>query len=63
MLDEHFRKQRAKLVRDMAAKADPFIKQRLLGLAERYEGVERTTRPQTATDIQLSGDRPHGSER
>ena len=38
MLDEHFRKQRASMVRDLAARADPYIKRRLLDLAERYEG-------------------------
>ena len=38
MLDEHFRKQRASLVRDLADKAvDPFIKRRLQDLAARYE--------------------------
>lgn len=53
MLDEQFRKQRAKLVRDLADKADPFVKQRLLGLAERYEGVEQPVRPQTTGDMPL----------
>ena len=61
MLDEQFRKQRAKLVRDLADKADPFVKQRLLGLAERYEGVEG--RPQTPADMQLSDDYSRRSER
>ena len=37
MLDEKFKKQRAKAVRDLAEKADPFIKRRLLDLAARYE--------------------------
>jgi hypothetical protein len=38
MLDEEFRKQRAKTVRDLADKAaDPFIKGRLLDLIARYE--------------------------
>ena len=54
MLDEQFRKQRAKLVRGLADKADPFVKQRLLGLAERYEGVEQPVRPQTLADTLLS---------
>ena len=36
-MDEAFMKQRAKEVRDLAAKADPFIKQRLLDLADQYD--------------------------
>ena len=63
MLDEQFRKQRAELVRDLADKADPFIKQRLLGLAERYEGAERPTRSQTPPpDMRLSDDHSRRSE-
>jgi hypothetical protein len=37
MLDDNFNKQRARLVRNLATKADPFIKQRLFDLAKRYE--------------------------
>ena len=38
-MDEEFKKQRAKTVRELAEKViDPFIKQRLLDLAGRYEG-------------------------
>jgi hypothetical protein len=38
MLDEEFKKQRVRTVRDLAEKAaDPFIKRRLLNLAARYE--------------------------
>jgi hypothetical protein len=40
MLDEEFRKQRASLVRDLASRADPFIKKRLLALASRYEDTK-----------------------
>ena len=42
-MDEDFYKQRAREVRDIAAKADPFIKQRLLDLADRYDGKHRTS--------------------
>lgn len=42
-MSEDFYKQRAQEVRDIAAKADPFIKQRLLDLADRYGGQRRTT--------------------
>ena len=37
MLDQQFRDGRAKLVRELADKADPWIKSRLLKLAGRYE--------------------------
>lgn len=38
MLDNDFNKERAILIRDLADRADdPFIKQRLLALAVRYE--------------------------
>ena len=42
-MDEDFYKKRAREVRDIAAKADPFIKQRLLDLADRYDGKRKTT--------------------
>jgi len=41
-MNEDFYTQRAREVRDIAAKADPFIKQRLLDLADRYDGQRRT---------------------
>ena len=37
MLDDEFKKHRARLVRDLAEKADPSTKRRLLDLAARYE--------------------------
>jgi hypothetical protein len=36
-MDPDFCNQQAKLVRSLAEKADPFIKRRLLQLAEHYE--------------------------
>ena len=42
VMNDDFYKQRAREVRDIAAKADPFIKQRLLDLADRYDGKRRT---------------------
>jgi hypothetical protein len=36
-MDDDFYKERARQVRAMADKADPFIKKRLLDLANRYE--------------------------
>ncbi|MGY3134554.1 hypothetical protein ACVWZM_005236 [Bradyrhizobium sp. USDA 4501] len=45
MLDDEFNKQRANLVRDLASRADPFIKRRLLDLALRYERGPAKTKP------------------
>ena len=60
MLDEEFKKQRARTVRDLAEKAnDPFIKGRLRDLATRYEddGPKRPT-PLTPVDLQFTS---HGT--
>ncbi|MCA1386055.1 MULTISPECIES: hypothetical protein [unclassified Bradyrhizobium] len=37
MLDHEFNEQRAKLLRELAEQADPFVKRRLLKLVERYQ--------------------------
>ncbi|WP_092262265.1 hypothetical protein [Bradyrhizobium sp. Rc3b] len=37
MLDHEFNEQRAKLLRELAEQADPFVRRRLLKLVERYE--------------------------
>ena len=42
-MNDDFYRERAREVRDIAAKADPFIKQRLLDLADRYDGKRKTT--------------------
>lgn len=64
MLDEEFKKHRARTVRDLAEKAnDPFIKRRLLDLASRYEdGGPETSTPLTPVDLQFES-RGTGSER
>jgi hypothetical protein len=64
MLDEQFKKQRARTVRDLAEKAiDPFIKGRLLDLAARYEdGKPKTPTPLTPVDLQFAS-RSTGPER
>jgi hypothetical protein len=36
-MDQEFCRQRAQHVRDLAEKADPFIRKRLLDLADRYD--------------------------
>jgi hypothetical protein len=64
MLDDAFRKQRARTVRDLAEKAiDPHIKGRLLDLATRYEGSRpKPTTPVTPVDLQFTS-RSTGPER
>ena len=56
MLDDAFRKQRARAVRDLAEKAiDPHIKGRLLELAARYEGGRpKAPTPLTPIDLQFA---------
>jgi hypothetical protein len=44
-MNDDFYKQRAREVRGLAAKADPFIKQRLLDLADRYDGRKTSVTP------------------
>ena len=64
MLDEEFKKQRARTVRDLAEKAnDPFIKGRLLDLATRYEDAgPKSPTPLTPFDLQFAS-RGTGPER
>jgi hypothetical protein len=64
MLDEQFKKERARTVRDLAEKAnDPFIKGRLLDLASRYEDDgSKTPTPLTPVDLQFAS-RGTGPER
>jgi hypothetical protein len=61
MPDDEFNKQRASLVRDLASRADPFIKRRLLDLATRYEKRPVKTKPLPA--ISISGQHTSGDER
>ena len=64
MLDKQFRSDRAKLVRELADKANPAIRIRLLKLAGRYEGEERRSTPlNTPADLQVVGGLGTGSER
>ena len=63
MLDEEFKKQRARTVRDLAEKAtDPFIKKRLQGLAARYEDGPKPLTTLTPIDLQFES-RGTGPER
>ena len=64
MLDQEFKKERARTVRELAEKAnDPFIKRRLLDLVSRYEDDgPKTPTPLTPVDLQFAS-RSTGSER
>lgn len=55
MLDAEFKRQRAETVRELAQiTTDPFIKQRLIKLAERYEEGDVAARtPLTPVDLKL----------
>lgn len=44
-MNEDFRKRRAATVREIAAKADPFTRKRLLDLADRYDQPPRPVTP------------------
>ena len=56
MLTDEFKQQRARVLRDLAEKAiDPFIKNRLLSLAERYDVNHPPTRAATTPlDLQFA---------
>ena len=63
MLDEDFRKNRARTVRELAERAaDPFIRTRLQHLAARYEGDGDEVSRLTPIDLQF-GTRGTGPER
>ena len=53
MLDDDFKKERAKVVRDLAEQADPFTKARLLDLAERYDVDQPKARTAIPIDMQF----------
>ncbi|MFB9269696.1 hypothetical protein ACFFWD_42395 [Bradyrhizobium erythrophlei] len=55
-------KQRAKMVRDLASRADPFIKRRLLDLAARYESPERRATPVTPANLQITSPSKQATE-
>jgi hypothetical protein len=55
MLDEDFNKRRANLIRELAGRADPFVKRRLLDLVSRYEKRPIRTRPLPPISIDGQG--------
>ncbi len=56
-MDDDFCRERLKTVRDLAEKADPFIRQRLLELAGHYER-RLTGRTKIASADCREGDKP-----
>jgi hypothetical protein len=61
-MDDDFNTKRARQIRDLAEKADPFIRRRLLDLAERYE--TKTGKPSRATsELALGWPRDANPER
>ena len=63
MLDEEFKKQRARTVRELAEKViDPFIKKRLQDLVARYEDGPKPRTTLTTIDLQFES-RGTGPER
>lgn len=60
MLDDEFNKRQANLLRDLAAKADPFIKKRRLNLVNRYERPRTKPIPLPTINCQNHADHKHG---
>jgi hypothetical protein len=63
MLEDEFNKQRANLLRDLASRADPFIKRRLLDLAARYEKrpAKTKTLPPVSINPRANADHSNGA--
>jgi hypothetical protein len=60
-MDDSFFRERARQVREIATKADPFTKKRLLELANRYErNTTRRVTPLPTIAIQDFADDQHG---
>jgi hypothetical protein len=49
-MDDAFYKERARHLRDLAGEADPFIKKRLLRLANNYDAMTSSNRPNGSAD-------------
>lgn len=56
MLEAEFKRQRAKVVRDLAeSTTDPFIKRRLLALLSRYDDGAVTRTSPSSADLEFKG--------
>jgi hypothetical protein len=64
-MDDKFLEQRARFIRELADKADPFIKKRLMDLARNYDArLARPPSPETVTPSNLDSEieQSRGSE-
>jgi hypothetical protein len=60
VMNEEFPEERARLIRELADKADPYIKRRLLDLTRRYEQTKRV--PLSAVPHPLANLAPESKE-
>jgi hypothetical protein len=57
-MDDDFYKERARQIREVATRTDPFIKKRLLRLARNYDAMITRTRPAVSSNHpELSADK------
>ena len=63
-MDHKFYRNRARVLRELAADADPVIKKRLLRLADNYDGMTATkgTRDGAAEKVKHAGADSYGSD-
>jgi hypothetical protein len=52
-MNEHYFKEQAARVRQIASNADPFTKRRLLDLAEKYDGRKSARRPTPLPSVSM----------
>jgi hypothetical protein len=50
-MDDNFYRERARQLREVATQADPFIKKRLLRLAENYDAMIKRNRKRVSSDL------------
>ena len=50
-MDDDFYKERARQIREVATQADPFIKKRLLRLADNYDAMITRTKPAVSSNL------------
>ena len=61
-MNEDFFKEQAVRLRNIASKADPFTKRRLLDLADKYEERKAARRPTPLPSVAVN-DKHHSTER
>jgi len=53
-MDDHFYRDRARVLKELAREADPFIRKRLLRLANNYDDLAQGTRNTWSSDKEVS---------